>query len=362
MDITFCPCKNEKRRNVNCFPDDMVFCCKNESNKYEYSNDTDNLGITYLHCSNKKNCDKNRDNKICITKIGTLNYGSKCHKHDDAHVNNVCHINGNRILVCGSETKYPLWSYCLDKNGCVTSEPQFWNIFLNKDLSYVGKLFNGYAVIPKKCFEILYFTEDSCDHKKIKFDHCSNISEKLIKVIMDYDCIAHCSKRKNYKLVGFFVRCNQVYFAVQLTCKKKQKVRKLYILRSSFNCEKLSFCDDVSFLASYNIYKLSRSNDISSQEASKMRITGLSYKNNEIFIMTSSGSRGYLWRTEIPLNPPCKSKYCDSELDFISRKKKLHFNKNPRGVTHVSNGELLVICDHAECNKKHENNYYIVNI
>ena len=363
MDITYCPCKNEKKKVTNCLPDDIVYCCK-EQNKYKEVAECEyGMGITYLPCR-KNNCDDKKEcKKICITKIGTLNYGSKCNKSDDAHVNNVCYIDGNRILVCGSDTKYPLWSYHVDCNGCVTSDVQFWNIFQNKDLSFAGKLFDGYGVIPKKCFEILYFREHDCDYKKIKFDGCDGLSDKLVRAILNYDYISQCNKKKNFKLIGFFVRCNQVYFAVQLTGKKKNKVRKLYLLKSSFDCASLSFCDDVTLLASYNIYKLAHCHNISTQEASKMRVTGITYKNNELFILTSSGSRGYLWNVDLPLCAPYKSECIDSKLNFLSYKKdKLRFNKSPRGVTHISNGELMVICDHTDCNKKHENSYYIINI
>ena len=362
MEITYCPCKNGKK-NINCFPDDIVYCNK-ASCKYQPVSDVHEMGITYLPClKNDLCCDKDRDCKACITKIGVLDYSSKCQQSEDACINNVCHINNNRILVCASNTKYPLWSYCIDKNGCVTSDAQFWNIFVGKNLSFVGKLFDGYAVIPKKSFQLIYFKEQGCDYKKIKFEDCNSFSDKIIKEILNNECISGCNKKKNFKFVGFFVRCNQIYFAVQLTSKDKQNIRKLYLLKSSFNSEKLTLCDDITYLSSYNIYKLARCNDIKKEEALRMRVTSITYKNNEMFILTSSGSKGYLWYSDLPLNAPCKTNKNDDVLKFVTGKKeKLCLNKKPRGVTHISSNELFVITDHAECNKKYENNYYIVNV
>lgn len=362
MDITYCPCKNGKK-NTNCFPDDIVLCNKTY-NKYQYQpvSDVHQMGITYLPCKKNECNDKFKDCNVCITKVGVLDFGAKCHQSEDACINNVCYINNNRILVCASNTKYPLWSYCIDNNGCVTGEPHLWNIFVGKNLSFVGKLFNGYAVIPKKSFQLIYFKEHDCEYKKIKFEGCNSFSNKIIKTILDYECISGCDKKKDFKFVGFFVKCNHIYFVVQLTSKRRQKVRKLYLLRSSFNCDKLTLCDDVAVMAAYNIYKLSCCNNIKKEEALRMRVTGIAYKNNELFVLTSSGSRGYLWNTILPNKPICKAECNDQKLNFVTGKKgKLCLSKRPRGITYISNGQLFIICDHAECNKKYENNYYVLN-
>ena len=362
MNITYCPCKNGKR-NTNCFPNDMVLCNKsNNKIQCELINDVDSMGITYLPCRKNECEDKTRECEMCITKVGVLDYGSKCHQSEHASINNVCYINNNRILVCGSNTKYPLWSYCIDNNGCISSEPRLWNIFLGKSLSFVGKLFNGYGVIPKKSFQLIYFKENDCEYKKIKFEGCQTFSNKLIRTITDYECISGCDKKNDFKFVGFFVKCNQIYFAVQLTSKKRQKLRKLYLLKSSFNCEKLTLCDDVAVVASYNIYKLSKCNHIKKDEALKMVVTSLTYKNNELFILTSSGAKGYIWNTILPNKPLCKPECKEQTLHFNKGKKgNLCLNKHPRGITHLCSGKLFIICDHTECNKKYENNYYIVN-
>lgn len=365
MNITYCPCKNGKR-NTNCFPEDIVLCnkdCNKLQNQYTVVNDVHQMGITYLSCK-KNNCeDKLKECQVCVSKVGTLNYDCQCQQSECASINNVCHINHNRILVCGSNTKYPLWSYCIDNNGCISSEPQLWNIFCGKNLSFVGKLFNGYAVIPKKSFQLIYFKENDCEYKKIKFEDCNNFASELIRVILNYEYLSGCDKKNDFKFVGFFVKCNQIYYAVQFTSKKNQKLRKLYILKSSFNCEKLTLCDDVVLVASYNIYKQSKCCNIKKEEALRMRVTGITYKNNELFVLTSSGARGYLWNTLLPNKALCRDDCNDQLLQQVCEKRgKLCLNKRPRGITHISNGEMMVICDHNECNRKYENNYYILNL
>lgn len=358
MEITYCPCKNEKK-NMNTFPDNIVLCNK-VSNKVYPVSDVHEMGITYLNCNKNDNwCNKNKDYDAYIAKFGTLNYNSKCNQCEDACITNVCHINNNRILVCASNTKYPLWSYCIDKNGCISSDAQFWDIFEGKNLSFVGKLFDGFAVIPKKSFQLIYFKENDCDYKKIKFEDCNTFSDKIIRSILNYEYISGCNKKNNFKFVGFFVKSNQIYYAVQLNGKEREKVRKLYLLKSSFNREKLVLCDDVKVMASYDIYELAKCNNIRKEEALRMRVTGLSYRNNEIFVLASSGSRGYLWHTHLPINAPCKAN--DSVLKMASNRcNKLCLNKKPRGVTHISNNELFVINDHNNCNKKCENYYYLI--
>ena len=366
MEMTYCPCKNGKRNN-NCFPGDLVKCCKNTNNNCrQLVNDVHKMGLTFLNCKRDNDCcEKSLEHCAHITKIGTLDYGSKCENHcHDTSINNVCYINNNRLLVCGSETKYPLWSYCVDScRGIVSSEPQYWNIFINKKLSFVGKLFDGFAVIPKNSFQLIYFRENECEYKKVKFEGCNSFSEKMIRTILDYECFSGANRKENFKFAGFFVKHNHVYFAVELSSDRKEKVKKLYILRSSFRCGCHSLADDLCIVGVHDLYKLYKCHDICKEEISKLSVTSLSHRNNEIFFMTSSKSEGYLWNCAVPIEPICKKSCEDGKLHLVHGKKdKLCLEKKPRGLTFLCNSEILVICDHNKCNKKCENNYYLLNL
>lgn len=365
MELTYCPCKGGKR-NTNCFPGDIVKCNKNSNNKCRLLvNDVHEMGLTFLNCKKDDDCcDKPLDHKACITKFGTLDYSSKCDDDcSDININNVCHINNNRLLVCGSDTKYPLWSYCIDKcGGIISCEPQFWNIFVNKKLSFVGKLFDGFAVIPKNSFQLIFFRENECDYKKVKFEGCNSFSEKMIRTILNYECINGANKKENFRFAGFFVKHNQIYYAVELSSDRKEKVKKLYILKSSFRCGCHTLADDLCLTAVYNLHKLYKCHDIDRNDIHNMRVSSISHKNNEIFILTSTKSNGYLWNDSIPVEPLCRNSCNNHKLHLVHGKKgKLCLDKKPRGITFINNCEIFVVCDHGKCNKKCETNYYLLN-
>lgn len=352
MNITLCPC--DGKRNVNCFPDNTTLCKKNilQNNMQNISDEPHRMGITYFKCKNNDNqCNK------CVAELDILNFCNECEQPENLNINNVSRIDGNRLLVCASKAKYPLWSYNLDNCGNIKSGPQMWKNFMNKNILFVNKLFDGYGLIPTSSFQLIFFKECECDYKRIKFECTNSFSKVIINVILNQECFTKCYTKDDFKFVGFFVKGNFIFYAVQLMTNNKMD-KKLYLVRSSFNSCNYSVCNDVVLVAKYNLFNAT-CNLLCEKEALKLVVTGLTNKGNDLFILLSICSNGYLFNTVIPNVSSCDNTP-EPALNYVCGNEENLLGKNFRGVTSLDNGQLFIISDKTECNNKCETNICVV--
>lgn len=311
-------------------------------------------------CEQSK-CEQSKCNQLCICKIGLATYGSKCTNDTNTDINGVCEIDKHRVLVCASDAKFPLWSHKIDENGCIVSEPQFWKIFLNKDLSFVGKLgHNKFGTIPDNKFEILCFSECDCNYTHLKFENSVEtcLFNKLINCIESCDLTICCEWKKKYKLVGFFIRCGEIYFAVEMTSKKSKKLHKLYLLKCCINVCKCTLSNNLTCVSSYCLYENARAQCLTKNDAKNLKVTGISHKNDEILVLTRSCSIGHVWSTKIThclgfVGASLNLKYCKNEPLVINK---------PSGIAHLCHcDKVLIVSDNVCCNDKYDYNYYVLN-
>jgi len=155
-----------------------------------------------------------------------------------------------------------------------------------------------------------------------------------------------------YKLVGFFMRGSEIFFAIESNCEKNSKSRMLHLVKSYLNPKTLEINNCFELFASYNLYQSAINNNISKCKAKKLRASGFSYKNGELYILTNYRKSGYLWSVDMcGCKDKLKLKRCCGDI--------LKLEKYPVGLTHLDNEHLFVIGN--TCHNK-QFNYYIVKI
>lgn len=257
------------------------------------------------------------------------------------------------ILLGVSENTFSLIKNNYDENYNIT-DSQNLITYSDKAVRFVGDLGEYFGFIPKSQeFKLKYANLKNHKSYDIVLDNSDDLTSSIINVIKNVDsCImkCNCTHGKCFKLVGFFTRSNEINLIVQLSCIRKTKSRKIYIVSGEFFYKKMTISNKLSISGIYDLYSTAKHNCISKDDAKDMTFGGVSYNNNILYILTKSGCKGWLWKIKISVT----LNYFNTTMEpfFNNDQTKLFLmENNPVGLTNMSNNELLVINNEYNCNK-----------
>lgn len=296
-------------------------------------------------------------------------------------------------------TMCPLIEQNFDKEGCLKSGSCKLSIFANMDIQFVSAIeaASGFGAIKKNSFEVLFYKGCDSNYSNLKIDGNTDLKEKILNIVRSPQCTtcqtpcsckktckcikkckcasgkdsnetpkgdkhkkckcrdhckckteckckSPCSCNKNngcncatcYKLVGFFMRGREIFFAIESTCIKKSNSKYLYLVRSYLNAKTLEIDNKLELFAAYDLYSFARNNQILKCKSKKLHATGFSYKNGELYILTTYGKGGFLWTVDLC---GCKDKLKLRTCKGII----LEIKEYPVSITHLDNEQLFII-------------------
>jgi hypothetical protein len=232
------------------------------------------------------------------------------------------------------------------------SETQNLITYSGKDVRFVGGLGKYYGFIPKsQMFKIKYADFEDANSYDINLDNSDDMTSKIMDLIYRIDpCVGKCgcSHNKCFKLVGFFLRYYYMNMIVQLSCQRKPKNKKIYIITGKYDAKNMLISHELSISGIYDLYSMSKQNCITKSKAINMTFAGVSYNNDVMYLLTKSECDGYLWKVNISKT----MNYFSSSIQIFLKDEKIFKLENyPIGLAQFNSTELMVLYNEYSHNK-----------
>lgn len=280
---------------------------------------------------------------------------------DKALITNITSLYNGKVAVSSSYNHSPITLF----NTVVDEETKkiklgkkVHNIILASkiNIKFVGimkekvKEENGFVVIPKHKFDLMYLSIDE-ELKSIIPENKQSLHDYIVDTIINTSLIndsfsSICSHKECYHLIGFVELCG-FNLIVQQICSHTQneshfRNKQLFIFNSTIDIQNMCISNTV-LLKSFDLILLFKGIGMKQTEIEKSIVTSVSTNGiNELIFLTTSGVHGRLWKVS----------YFSSLRFFGIPELKINsqLKYSPRGVTYVDNDDLkdkqiLIICD-----------------
>jgi hypothetical protein len=286
-------------------------------------------------------CDNKTTNILSLTNTSTIKL---CKPYESAKTLSSCTYEYNqccgtscaaqRILITLSTPK-SLCEFKIDQD----NDPTTKIIKLDKmdhhhitSMSQYGKSIIG---ISNYGFNIYMCDQHNVTTQIFARDN-SNLECSVIELLSKKNISTH-----KINIVGIYMRAHILFFIV---FQSHDTSRNMYIMSVP-----ICYCDDtpkydqskIAIHGSYDIYKLSMCNNICNKYAKNMTVMNVTVgPRNELYILSSYGKGGYIWKIEYFLNL--------SSYSVIMKCVTQKINCSPRTITYINN-KFIVLTNPNKC-------------